>query len=511
MNRHLRFPVALLAFGVPSALAQPKPPEPDRGAEAPKIQVTEGSRSEPAARTSAEDDLGVKLAALVARPSGLTSADVGRRAARSSRDVRAKQAEVAAAEAELDKAVVGWFPRLTLTARYTHLSPIDTPSIGPGSGSLVATPAGPGPLPPGTPLVGVPASAFSFPTIQDQYALQATLSLPVSDYFLRISQTQSAANHGKGAAELTHRAAKLNAAADAKLVYYTWARAKLSVEVARQSLSQAKTHEEAAKTLFEVERASKADVLRAESQVSSAELLVERSKNLAELTEDRLRTILRDPPETRYEIGEDLFAPLPPRAERLDFKRAYDEAVRQRLELRALDKAGLSLREQRRATQNSGLPRLDAFGNAYYANPNQRYVPQQKEWNATWDVGLQLSWTPNDVLTTRAAAAGLEAQQAKVEVQKEQLRDALRSEVFDATQAVREAEVALSTAERGAKAAEEAYRVRREQFVLGRASSVELTDAESEVLRARLEVIHSRVGMRIARVKLDHAIGRDAR
>lgn len=459
----------------------------------------------------AADDLAVRLRALLARPSGLTSEEVGRRAVKNSQEVRAKQAEIAAASAELDKAFAGWFPKLTLTARYTRLSPIDTPSFGPSNVSLVATPSPAGPLPPNPPLVAIPSSALSFPVVLDQYMLQASLLLPVSDYFVRISQTHTAAQHGKASSELTHKAAKLNAAADAKLIYYGWARAKLSHEVAKQSLTQAKSHHEAAKVLFEVDRASKADVLRAESAVASAELLVERSQNLTELAEDRLRTVLRDPPTTRYEIGEDLLAQAAAPSERTELARLYAEAQRQRLELRALEKAGLSLAEQKRAVKSVGYPRLDAFGNAYYANPNQRYVPQTQDWKATWDVGLQVSWTPNDVLTSGATAAGLEAQRAKLDAQREQLRDALRTEVFDASQALREAQVAVKTAERGATAAEEAYRARAEQYRLGRASSVELTDAEADLLRARLEIINARVGLRIARVKLDHALGRDVR
>jgi len=459
----------------------------------------------------AADDLAVRLRALIARPRGLTSEEVGRRATKNSQEVRAKQAEIAAASAEVDKAFAGWLPKLTLTARYVRLSPIDSPSFGPGNANLVATPAPAGPLPPGAPLVAIPSSALSFPAVLDQYTLQAALLLPVSDYFLRISQSHTAALHGKSAADLTHRASRLGAAADAKLIYYGWARAKLSSEVAKQSLTQAKSHHEAAKALFEVDRASKADVLRAESAVASAELLVERAANLTELAEDRLRTLLKDPAGTRYEIGEDLLGASPGADERMDFAPLYAEAQQRRLELRALEKAGLSLSEQKRAVKSLGYPRLDAFGNAYYANPNQRYVPQSKEWKATWDVGLQVTWTPNDLLTSNATAAGLEAQRAKLDAQREQLRDALRTEVFDASQALREARVAVKTAERGASAAEEAYRARAEQYRLGRASGVELTDAEAELLRARLEVINARVAARVAKVKLDHALGRDAK
>jgi outer membrane protein TolC len=132
-------------------------------------------------------------------------------------------------------------------------------------------------------------------------------------------------------------------------------------------------------------------------------------------------------------------------------------------------------------------------------------------WRGTWDVGIQLTWTPNDTATASATASGIEAQRAKIEAQKGQLRDALRAEVFDAVQSVRESEVAVETSERGLKSAEEAYRARAEAFKYGRASSVELTDAETDLLRARLEMINANAALRIARVKLEHAAGRDAK
>lgn len=456
------------------------------------------------------ESLEQRLRGLVGQPGGLTARDVGRRAVGTSLEVRAKQAELAAASAEVDRAFVTWFPRLTLSARYVHLSPIDAPSFGPDQGNLVVAPVA-GPLPPGTPLIGVPSSALSFPVITDQYTLTASLTVPISDYVLRISQSYAAASQARSGADLQAKASRLAAAADAQLVYYSWVRARLQQEVAAQSLEQAKARLEAVKAAREVERLSNADQLRAESAVASAELMLERSKNLTKLGEDRLRTLLRDPADKAYTIGEDLLGPVPAGSEGRDVSGLYAQALSRRLELRALDKTAHSLSEQRRAAKAAAYPRLDAFGNAYYANPNPRYVPQQKQWNATWDVGVQLTWTPNDVGSAIASERSLEAQRAKVEAQKAQLGDALRAEVFDSFQAVREAEVAVQTSERGLKAAEEAYRARAELFRFGRASLLEVTDAETDLLRARLEVVNARVGLRVAKIRLGHATGADIR
>lgn len=444
------------------------------------------------------------------RAGGLTSDQVAARAAVTSFDVRAREKEVSERASEMDKALVGWFPRLTLTARYTRLSPITASGFGPSDANLVGTPAGEGPLPPGAPLIGVPASAMSFPVILNQYALQAALVVPVSDYLLRTSQSYAAAARSRRAAELNARAARLGAALSGRVIYYGWARAVLQRIVAERTLAQSNAHLDAARAAFDAERVSRADVLRAESQAASSELLVERAGNLVEVATEQLRTVMHDESARRYEIGEALLAPLP-RLAAGEFPRLYQEALAKRLEIRALDETAWSLREQRRAVSAGNYPRLDAFADAAYANPNQRYVPQEERWRATWDVGLQVTWTPNELGTSRAGASALDAQVSRLEAEKAALRDALRSEVMQSYQDVRSAQVAVDTTRRSLDAAEEGYRVRAEQYKYGRATNLELIDAEAELLRARLELIGAHLELRIARAKLEHAVGRDVR
>jgi len=185
------------------------------------------------------------------------------------------------------------------------------------------------------------------------------------------------------------------------------------------------------------------------------------------------------------------------------------KALEKRPEMRAFEHSDSSLKEQRSATRSTGLPRLDAFGNGYVANPNQRIFPPREEWKATWDVGVQLSWSPNDTGTTDAAMRSIDAKRRKLDADRAAVKDALRDEIRAALVASKEAVVAAETASRGLTAAEESYRVRRELFELGRATDVEWIDAETDVLRARLEMIQARVDARVAHVQLVHAVGRD--
>src|SRR6185436_11739491 len=152
----------------------------------------------------------------------------------------------------------------------------------------------------------------------------------------------------------------------------------------------------------------------------------------ADIAEERLRSVMHDPPGTHYTIGESLSAPADS-AQRESNEALSAEARRKRPELRALEHTQWSLSKQGNAARGAGWPRLDAFANAYYANPHQRVFPQKDEFRFSWDAGVQLTWTPNDAATASAAARGVEAKRAGVEAQRDALSDALGLEVAEAS------------------------------------------------------------------------------
>lgn len=68
-----------------------------------------------------------------------------------------------------------------------------------------------------------------------------------------------------------------------------------------------------------------------------------------------------------------------------------------------------ALVSQRKALWANVVPRLDATGNALYANPNLRYIPGVVGWRATWDVGAALTWSPTDLPAAVAAVSAADA------------------------------------------------------------------------------------------------------
>jgi outer membrane protein TolC len=179
------------------------------------------------------------------------------------------------------------------------------------------------------------------------------------------------------------------------------------------------------------------------------------------------------------------------------------------LELKSLDATRLALDAQRKTNWATLSPRLDATGNLLYANPNQRYIPNDGKWHFTWDVGLALSWQPSDIPAGLAQLNVTEARVRQTQAQLHAVEEALRVEVKQAVLALKETDVALESTRKAQASAEEGYRVRQELFANGRSTAVEVIDAETELTRARLEALNAQIDARIARVRFDHAVGDD--
>jgi outer membrane protein TolC len=441
----------------------------------------------------------------------LTADDVARRALASSYQVEAQQHELEAAHAGVDQAEAGYYPRLTAAARYTRLSDVDNPALG----NLVLAPmAQPGPLDANDRLVAAP---LSFPTVLDQYALTAQLQVPISDYFLRVPNATESASANEKSSALQLEAARLQVATDARKLFYAWMQSKLQLTVAEQTLVQTQAHHADAKKLLDAGMISNADVLSAEAQVAQSELLLERAKNLAALNERRLRTLMHDPGQTPYELGETLTdasaagatstATAVPAGQ--DGAALERQALDRRLELKALHEADHALSSQADVANAQTLPRLDGTADVTYANPNPRFFPQREKFDATWSLGVQLSWTPTDIAGAGAQARGARARAAATRSQAQLQSDAIKVEVARALQAQDEAQKAIETTGRRVRSAEEAQRVRTLMFQNGRATGVEVTDAETELTRARLALIESQIGLRVAQVDVAHATGAD--
>jgi outer membrane protein TolC len=417
---------------------------------------------------------------------GLTSEQAAQRAPNASPAVVRAAAELAATAAQLESAKYAEVPRVAANLSYTRLSFI--PPVNLGFGGM----------------------NFQIPFLQNQYVLQGQLAVPISDYFLRFPKLVESARLAEQSSRLNAQATGLNAAQDARLAYYEWVRARLGVVIARRQLAQVQATLSQERALADVQRVSRADLLRIESQAAATQQQLDVLTNVAVLREEQLRLLIGAPEGEQLQIGEDIRGDVPtPSVEQLDA--LVKQALAKRLEFKSIN-AGIEAKEAQKDTEKANMyPHLAAFANVDYDRPNQRVFPQEDKFKFTWAAGLQLTWTLNDLLQSKATQHRLTAEGNELRADRDNLVRATRIELLNAQQAVQVAILNLQTSQTALISAEEGYRVRKELLNAERATAVELVDAQTTLTQARVAALNARIDLRVALAQLAHALGNDVK
>jgi outer membrane protein len=442
--------------------------------------------------------------ALVSQPGWaeeLTAASSADRAVRASYEAAAARSAQGAAQARVDQASYAFLPKVSVSARYTRLSDFTPSPLFPFA--IAATDAPAGAVSPPT----VSTGPVSIAPILDNYVLDATLTLPVSDYVLRLARGLSAAKHGRDAAEWETVVTDSRARLSGRIAFYEWLRTNASVDAAKQSVAEQRAHLTDVTHQVSQGNASRADALRVDSAVASAEATLAEADAQQATAETQLRTLLHLSESVSLTTHDAVNAPLEPvPRNRVEW---LSEAYRTRAELRGLEAAESAARAQASVARATYLPTVGAFANATYANPNPRYFPPEAAWQATWAIGVSATWTPTDIPGAHASASEADARGDALIARRNALRDALAVEIAQYFESVRAADAKVVATDKQLESASEAHRVTRSLFANARATTSNVLDAETDLARARLAWVNARVDALVARARLEHAAGRD--
>ena len=529
---------AILAAPAPAAPAAPRadappsdPPAPPGSRSAPAPRLPGGPSATPALPSDAADPaaldaqlrdspLGKGLAPVAG---GLTGDFVAARAVEVSPALEIKQVAIERAAARVDQTLVGFLPTVGVKAGYTRLSkaainfgsgagvaavngptgdaPFGNTSIGPcpdGSGQCVLDPGG-------QPLIVTPPFKIQIPL--NAYSLSASIAVPISDYILSLAPARKGTHAARESVVLARDAERIKIQTDARLAYFNWLRGVASLIVIEDALQRTRSRLADVQNLFDAGSATRSDVLRVDSLVSSQQAAIADASAFRKVAERALSIMMKEPPRD-FVVGEDLLAAPPDLGPLPSVDDMIAEAHQNRLELRSLEWAIDGTHQGIRATRGGYYPRLDAFADVLYANPNQRFFPLAPIWRGSWSVGVQLSYTINQSLATKVQVRAMKADKRELMLQAELMRRGIAMEV---AQAYHDRERALSAIElstRGLASAAEAYRVASENYRAGAATTNEIIDAEGDQVQAGLRAVNSRIDLRVATARLLYATGR---
>ncbi len=470
-----------------------------------------------AEETAITGDYEDKVASALAAKAGGLTAD----AAASRAMANAPSVDVRAAEIELSKASQGttlaqFVPQLTLTATATRNNKTDFDF---GGGALSVGALNPGQLAVGAcadgsgntcvvDAAGMPVGALETPSFEvprNNYSVVAQLNVPLSDYLLRLQPARRAS-----AADLTgatHRRDDELASVghQARIAFYEWLRAKAQLAVARESLLSVRARLKDAQVNLAGGTVAPADVLQVESLEASSQVAIVNAESFEELARQNLATLMASP-NTAFEVGEDALGGKAPPIEG-ELKSLIGRAKKTRHDLRGLAAAQVSAAQAAKGASAGLYPRLDGFGSVTYANPNQQFFPPSGEWNASWSIGVSLSWGLDRYFTARSLVDELSANAAIFEAQHRTAIRGAELEVTAAWQEAKRAEASVKLSAIDQRASEAAYSQRVALYKGGEATTSEVIEAEVQRFNASLRSINARIDLRVAAAKLRRATG----
>ena len=305
-------------------------------------------------------------------------------------------------------------------------------------------------------------------------------------------------------AALSRAGVASTAAAEAERDVRLWLlRSDAAIAVARIVAEQARL-ESARARVREVERlieilrtreregeGSRFDRLRAEQELRDTHQLV--ASAVADMAEARATVSGMLPPNTALStVTATPITMQPP----VPIETLFTRATSTRAELRALQQLAQRATFEADAARRARLPSPNLFGGMKRADDESG-----RETGGVFGVSVALPLFD----AGRREAERWEAERARVEAERVSIESRIRSEITGASEVLAVRQAALSEEQQGA--AEELVQIAEVAFREGEVGILELLDAVRTASRARIRSIELRLGVRLAQIAVERAVG----
>jgi outer membrane protein len=185
-----------------------------------------------------------------------------------------------------------------------------------------------------------------------------------------------------------------------------------------------------------------------------------------------------------------------------------EEGTRARGERQSLEARIAAAVEQRTAAMASRRPNIAVAAGVDYARPNPRIFPRARQWEESWDAGVNVSWSLWDGGRVAAEAAQASSLSDAARYRLAEFDSLMALEVRQRWLEIDSGRAAVVAAGEAVRAAAEARRVVTERYRVGVIGQTEVLDAEVALLQAELDRTRAWAGVRLAQARLDRAVGR---
>jgi outer membrane protein len=383
-------------------------------------------------------------------------------------ELQAQTAREQAAAGDVHLAKKGYFPTLNFNAGYQRLRFSYNPR---GAGK-----------PPGDD--------------RNDWVVGTTLRYPLFSGFATAARVRAAESLRTGV-RLSTTATRRRVILEVIAQYYTVLQRTHQHRLLEANLKKAKLHKALARTLLEVGKGARTDVLRAQVALSRAKLMLTRAETQTMQARANLKKTMGLGQDHRLKLIDPGLHVEPRTFARLSPKRRPEQA--------RVQKALAARRHLESAAKNDFWPSLFAVGSIEWHQ--DRFFPRKTNWY----VGLSLEIPLFDYYglaarLKKARAAVFEARSVAKQVDQN-----VALEQKKAYLELQQAQKELSAAETLQKSATANLKLAEESYRLGSGSMLELSDARAAYFLARAEVIKAVFEAKIHQATYRHAMGREVR
>jgi outer membrane protein TolC len=258
------------------------------------------------------------------------------------------------------------------------------------------------------------------------------------------------------------------------------------------------------------------DVLSIEAQQARQQMLSIEAANILETASADFRRLTGLDSDAPFELVDPLGVPPDTTAVTQSvniaveqpFRAVIDEARANRPERKALEFRIAAAADRVAAASAGSLPVLTALGGYDFARPNPRIFPIRREWNPSWDIGVNVRWPLFDGGRTRAERAEAAANHRAIEARLRDFDSIIEVEIRQRAADLRSARASVDAADSGVRAAAEARRVLAERFAAGVATNTDVLTAQVTLLQAELDRTRAVANAQLASARLERALGR---
>jgi outer membrane protein TolC len=426
--------------------------------------------------------LALAPAGAAAQPMTLSLDEATVRAFEASHRIAELQAREQGAEAAADGRQAAGRPQVSVLAGYTRTNHVDEFGVPQPDGRL----------------------RLIYPDIPDNYRSRLDVAWPLYTGG-RLEALARAARAEAGATTREVDSLRADVRLEVARAYWSAVTATATVRVVEEALARTDAHVRDLRARLGQGLIPPNEVLTAQALRSRHEVQVIESRAAAELAFADLRRLAGLPPAATLELVSPLEAADAAGSDDFDTQVARARASRpergalvQRLEAAAARLA---------AAGSARRPTIALAGGYDYARPNARIFPRTEEWQDSWDVSVNASWSLWDGGRRGAEQAEASAAARALRARLAEFDSLVELEVRQRRLELASGRAAARAAAEGVESAAEARRVLGERFHVGVATSTEVLDAQVAWLQAELDRTRALAAVRIAESRLARTLG----